>query len=252
MVRIELENVGVTFRVRTHGRISFKEYLLKHMFRRPSSPPVLVEALRDVSLRIDEGERLGVLGPNGSGKSTLLKVLAGVYPPSAGRIRVQGRVSSLFDLVLGFEMDASGWDNIAYRSYLLGETRRGIQAKMQEIADFSELGKHLDMAVRYYSAGMLLRLAFAVATAVDPEILLVDEVLSVGDLAFQNKARQRMQDMMSRAKLMVVVSHDLEALRKLSSRVVWLEDGRVREMGPPDRVIASYTAHVQGAPAAAA
>src|SRR5262249_42140244 len=126
---------------------------------------------RDVSLRVGEGERLGIIGPNGAGKSTLLKVLAGIYPPTQGRRVVEGQISSLFDLTLGFEADSNGWDNIHYRSYLQGETPRGVRAKLAAIAEFSELGHFLDMPVRYYSAGMMVRLAFAIATAIEPQIL---------------------------------------------------------------------------------
>ena len=201
MARIELDQVSLTFRVRKHGRISLKEFLVRQMFRRSINPVIKVRALRDVSLTVEEGERVGIIGPNGAGKSTLLKLLAGVYPPMRGRRLVDGRISSLFDISLGFEQDATGWENIFYRGYLQGETPRSVRAKIQPIAEFSELGDFLNMPVRYYSAGMMVRLAFSIATAVEPEILLVDEVLSVGDMSFQDKARRRMQEMMGRTAL---------------------------------------------------
>src|SRR5207248_8000678 len=135
-----------------------------------------VRALHDVTLRAAQGDRVGIIGHNGAGKSTLLKVLAGIYPPTAGRRVVEGRISSLFDINLGFEAEATGWENIAYRSYLQGETPRTVRRKRDAIADFSELGNFLKMPVRYYSAGMMVRLAFSIATAIDPEILLIDEV----------------------------------------------------------------------------
>jgi ABC-type polysaccharide/polyol phosphate transport system ATPase subunit len=213
MARIELDRVSLTFRVRQQARLTFKEYFINNLLRRRHSrAPMLVRALEDVSLTIKAGERVGVVGHNGAGKSTLLKLLAGIYPPTRGSRQVQGRISSLFDLALGFETDASGWENIAYRGYLQGETPRTINAKMQDIAEFSELGKFLDMPVRFYSSGMLVRLAFSIASAIEPEILLVDEVLSVGDMAFQAKALQRMRDMVSKARLMVMVSHDMKSL----------------------------------------
>ena len=177
MARIELDRVSLTFQVRKHGRITLKEFLVRQMFRRSVNPFMTVEALRNVSLSITAGERVGILGHNGAGKSTLLKLLAGIYPPTKGERSVEGRISSLFDIALGFEMDATGWENICFRGYLQGETPRSIRAKMQPIAEFTELGKFLDMPVRYYSAGMMVRLAFSIATAVEPEILLVDEVL---------------------------------------------------------------------------
>jgi ABC-type polysaccharide/polyol phosphate transport system ATPase subunit len=157
---------------------------------------------------------------------------------------------SLFDISLGFEGEGTGWENIVYRGYLQGETPRSIQDKIREIAEFTELGEFLNMPVRYYSAGMKVRLAFSIATAVKPEVLLVDEVLSVGDRAFQVKARQRMREMMATAELIVMVSHDLNSLRACCERGIWMERGKVRLDGPIAEVIAAYAASVQQ-PAAA-
>jgi ABC-type polysaccharide/polyol phosphate transport system ATPase subunit len=246
MARIELENVSLTFKVRQHGRISLKEFFVRHLFRKSFNPLITVEALKDVSLSLREGDRLGIIGHNGAGKSTLMKLLAGIYPPTSGSRIVEGEISSLFDIALGFEADANGWENIRYRGYLQGETPTTIKPKMQPIAEFSELGHFLDMPVRYYSAGMMVRLAFSIATAIEPEILLVDEVLSAGDMAFQAKARQRMIDMMAKARLLVMISHDLGSIRNLCDRVVWMDHGRIRQCGPPEAVITAYTEHVQG------
>jgi ABC-type polysaccharide/polyol phosphate transport system ATPase subunit len=245
MARIELDQVGLTFRVRKNIRLTLKEFLIGQMFRRDRNPIMEVRALQDVNLRIGQGERVGIIGHNGAGKSTLLKVLAGIYPPTCGRRAVEGRISSLFDISLGFESEASGWENIAYRSYLQGETTRSVRAKRDAIAEFSELGDFLSTPVRYYSAGMLVRLAFSIATAIDPEILLIDEVLSVGDMAFQHKARERMEQMMARAHLMVVVSHELASLEKLCNVGVWMDHGRVVRTGPIREVIEAYTASVR-------
>ncbi|MGE5195150.1 MAG: ABC transporter ATP-binding protein, partial [Deltaproteobacteria bacterium] len=176
MTSIELENVSLVFRVRQNRRIPLKDFIVRQMFRRSVNPYMDVRALQNISLTIREGDRLGIVGHNGAGKSTLLKLLAGIYPPTAGTRAVSGQISSLFDLQLGFEPEASGWENIAYRGYLQGETPRSLRAKLYEIAEFSELGEFLGSPVRHYSSGMLVRLAFAVATAIDPEILLVDEV----------------------------------------------------------------------------
>ena len=182
MKLIELDDVSLHFHVRCQGRESLKDYLLHGLFRRRKQNMLEVKALERIDLTVEQGERVGIIGRNGAGKSTLLKLLAGIYPPTSGTRRVSGRVSSLFDISLGFEPEANGWDNIRFRSYLQGETPRSVQARMQAIADFSELGEFLDMPVRYYSSGMLVRLAFSVATAIEPEILIVDEVLSAGDL----------------------------------------------------------------------
>jgi lipopolysaccharide transport system ATP-binding protein len=245
MVEIDLNRVCLDFTVRRYKRLALKEFLVRGMFSKAANPVIHVQALRDVSLHVGEGERLGIIGHNGAGKSTLLKLLAGIYPPTSGYRVVNGRVSSLFDITLGFELDASGWENIYYRGYLQGETPQTIKPKVDEIAAFSELGEFLDMPVRYYSAGMMIRLAFAIATAVEPEILIVDEVLSVGDLAFQQKAAQRIRQMMANARLMVIVSHDLSSLVNLSTRMVWLDHGQVKMDGTPTETVLAYQAHYQ-------
>lgn len=240
MKLIELSDVGLKFRVRCHGRISLKEYLLRGFFWPSKKTAFEVQALQGISLTVEHGERVGIIGANGAGKSTLLKLLAGIYPPTSGRRRVTGRISSLFDISLGFEHEANGWDNIRFRSYLQGETPRTVEERMKAIAEFSELGEFLDMPVRYYSSGMMVRLAFSVATAIEPEILIIDEVLSAGDLSFQNKARERMQALISTAQAVIVVSHDLNSLRDLCTRVIWLDHGKIRMIGPTAEVIAAY------------
>jgi lipopolysaccharide transport system ATP-binding protein len=251
MPRIELDQVCLTFRLWHQTRRTLKEYFISSLKRDDQSQaPKVVRALADVSLSIGEGERVGVIGHNGAGKSTLLKLLAGVYPPTAGTRVVEGSIASLFDIALGFEMEATGWENIYYRSYLQGETPRSVGAKIQSIADFTELGDFLKLPVRTYSAGMLVRLAFAIATAVEPEVMLVDEVLSVGDMAFQEKARRRLRDMMDRAQLIVMVSHDLQSLRKFCQRGVWMDHGRVRLDSTMDDVVRAYIESVRK-PAAA-
>jgi ABC-type polysaccharide/polyol phosphate transport system ATPase subunit len=240
MAQIELENVDLTFQVRTYGRITFKEYLVKGMFRRRATSVMEIRALEGVNLKLGDGDRVGIIGHNGAGKSTLLRVLAGVYTPTSGRRVVVGKIASLFEIALGFESDASGWENIAFRSYFQGETPKTLRGKMAEIAEFSELGEFLNMPLRYYSAGMMVRLAFAIATTIEPEILIVDEVLSAGDLSFQHKARARIHQLLDDAHVVVMVSHDLEAVQELCDRVIWLDHGRIRQSGPPAQVVAAY------------
>lgn len=239
MARIDLEDVGLTFRLR-RGSLSLKEFLVRGVYRRPNEHWQTVRALDGVSLQVCEGQRLGILGSNGAGKSTLLKLLAGVYLPTSGRRHVVGSISSLFDITLGFEPDASGWENITYRGYLQGETPRSIRAKRQAIAEFSELGHFLNMPVRYYSAGMIVRLGFAIATAVQPQVLIIDEVLGAGDRSFQERARGRINELIQNSALAVIVSHDLEALGKLCDRVIWMDQGKVRQDGPAKAVIDAY------------
>ncbi len=244
MARIALSDASLTFSLRKSRNVTLKQYLLKGMFLDSFNPRVNIHALSDVTLSAGDGDRLGVIGHNGAGKSTLLKMIAGVYPPTRGTVQVDGRICSLFEITLGFEGEASGWDNIRYRGYLQGETPKTLAGKVDEIAAFSELGEFLTIPVRFYSAGMMIRLAFAIATAANPEILLIDEVLSVGDAAFQAKATKRMKEMMSRSRLMVMVSHDLGSIRELCTRVVWLEQGRVIMQGDPNQVVEAYKASV--------
>jgi ABC-type polysaccharide/polyol phosphate transport system ATPase subunit len=251
MARIELEHLSLTFHVRQEPTIRLKDFILKRMFLPSRNPFMEVRALQDINLLVEQGDRVGIIGHNGAGKSTILKLLAGIYQPTSGRRIVEGRISSLFDIALGFEGEANGWENIAYRSYLQGETPASVRAKRQAIAEFSELGDFLNMPVRYYSAGMMVRLAFSIATAIEPEILLVDEVLSVGDLAFQHKARERMREMMAKAHLMVVVTHDLESLSEMCNRAVWMDHGRIKMLGGCAEVIDAYRSSVNVHPAAA-
>ncbi|VTS07278.1 ABC transporter ATP-binding protein [Tuwongella immobilis] len=244
MATIELNDVSLTFRTRTSAKLTLKEYVVQHLFRRKTSQWMSVHALSHINLHAQDGDRIGIIGHNGAGKSTLLKLLAGIYPPTKGKRRVDGSICSLFDIALGFESEASGWENITYRGYLQGETPESLKPKIPGIAEFSGLGDFLKMPVRYYSAGMLIRLAFSIATAVEPEVLLIDEVLSVGDLAFQMKAQERMQELMKNARLMVMVSHDLKSLPVLCNRAIWMDQGHVRMDGDVKDVVKAYIASV--------
>jgi lipopolysaccharide transport system ATP-binding protein len=244
MAKIELVNASVCFNAHQQKRVSLKEYLLRGWFRRSVNPVLRVRALDGINLSARDGDRVGVIGHNGAGKSTLLKLLAGIYPPTSGTREVEGKVCSLFDITLGFEFEATGWDNILYRSYLQGETPRSIRGKIDAIAEFSELGEFLNIAVRNYSAGMLMRLAFSIATAIEPEVLLIDEVLSVGDLGFVTKAQNRMRELMTAARLMVIVAHDLVTIREMCTRVIWMQHGQIAMQGPPEEVVDAYIAAV--------
>lgn len=237
---ISLENLNLQFRVRRQRRLPLKDFALRWVTGRYSNPVKVLDALKDINLEISDGNRVGIIGHNGAGKSTLLRMIAGIYPATGGRRTVQGTIASLFDLAAGFEGEASGWDNIAYRGYLQGETPQTIRDKAESIAEFSELGEFLDTPVKYYSSGMKVRLAFSIATAIDPEILLIDEVLGAGDAPFQKKARERIKQLISRASLLVMVSHNLETLSEVCNRIVWMERGRVRRDGPADEVLEEY------------
>jgi ABC-type polysaccharide/polyol phosphate transport system ATPase subunit len=250
MAKIELNDVSITFNAHQQRRVSLKEYLVRGLFRPSANPAMRIHALGGINLSARDGDRVGVIGHNGAGKTTLLKTLAGVYPPTTGTRAVEGRICSLFDITLGFEQEATGWENILYRSYLQGETPASIRPKLNAIAEFAELGDFLNIAVRQYSQGMMMRLAFSIATAIEPEVLLVDEVLAVGDLAFQRKAQARMKELMSSSRLMVMVAHDLDALRTMCNRVIWMAHGRIVAEGEPNRVIDEYVRAVySGTPA---
>jgi ABC-type polysaccharide/polyol phosphate transport system ATPase subunit len=201
---------------------------------------VVVRALDQVSLKLGHGDRLGILGHNGAGKSTLLRVLAGVYEPAAGRVAIEGRVSPLFNSSPGLDLDDTGHENIITCGLLLGMSHAGIVAKAPEIAEFSELGEYLDLPVRMYSTGMLTRLCFAIATAIDPEILLLDEGLGAGDARFAERAQRRLDGLIERSSIMALASHSEGLIRSLCNRALLLESGRVAALGEVDEVIEAY------------
>lgn len=249
MAKIELQNLGITFTTQQQKRVSFKEYLVGGLWGNKRNPRMTIRALDGINLSARDGDRIGIIGHNGAGKSTLLKTLAGVYPPTTGTREVEGKVCSLFDITLGFEQEATGWENILYRAYLQGETPDSIRDKLDGIVAFAELGEFINSPVRQYSSGMMMRLAFSIATAVNPEVLLIDEVLAVGDLAFLNKAKARMRELMHTARLMVMVAHDLDIIRSMCTRVIWMTHGQIVMSGEPNTVVDAY---VVAATAAAA
>ncbi len=204
-----------------------------------------IQAIADLSFEVRQGEFLGVIGPNGAGKTTLLKVISGIFPPQHGEVCVDGRVSPLFELATGFEMEATGWENIRTRALLLGMPSREVDGKIMDIGQFTELGDFLDMPVRSYSSGMFLRLAFAASTAVEPQILLLDEVMAAGDAGFLRKAWQRMDDLIDRAHIVLFVSHSLPTVVRLCPRTVWLDHGEIMQDGPTEEVVHAYEASVR-------
>jgi len=237
---IELDRANVIFPIVRDKGLTFKEFIISLLGGKRKTRITEIHALRDVSLSLKDGTRLGIIGHNGAGKSTLLRTMAGIYPVDSGRCHIQGHICSLFDITLGFEREATGWDNIRYRAYLQGETPQSLEGKIADIAKFSELGEFLDVPIKCYSAGMVMRLAFAIATANAPEILLIDEVFGTGDLAFRTKAKERITQMMDSAKIIVMVGHDLASIESFCDTVVWMEHGQVRQIGPSREVLAGY------------
>jgi len=248
MAFIQFEHVDLEYPLRG-PRITLKEYVVQGLFRRGKrAARPIIHALRDMSFEIGDDERVGIIGRNGAGKSTLLRTVGGIYPVARGRRTVQGSVCALFDIALGFEPEATGRQNVYYRSYLQGETPDTIEAKLPDIAEFCELGDFLDLPLRCYSHGMIMRLAFAIATSSAPEILLIDEVFGTGDLAFRKKAQERIKVFMKRAKIVIMVGHHLEFLQEFCQRVLWLDKGSLRADGPAKDVIAEYIGTVENAP----
>jgi ABC-type polysaccharide/polyol phosphate transport system ATPase subunit len=235
---IRLTDVVQCFRLIRDRPDTLREAFTK-MFRRHDDFQ-LFEALKGISLTIGKGEVVGIIGRNGSGKSTILKVIAGIYEPTSGRVETVGRIAAMIELGTGFHHELTGRENIAINGMLLGYSRREMKALESQIIDFAELGDFIDSPVKQYSSGMYMRLAFAVATEVYPDILLVDEILAVGDAPFQEKCMQRMQNFTASGNTIVFVSHDMHAMRNFCSRIILIHNGKQVDDGPPDRVIARY------------
>jgi ABC-2 type transport system ATP-binding protein len=203
----------------------------------------IIEALRDITLTLEHGDRVGLVGHNGAGKSTLLRLLAGIYEPTRGAADIRGRVAPVFDLGVGMDPEISGLENIIVRGLFLGMTRKQMEDRIDDIADFTELGDFLRMPLRTYSTGMRIRLALGVVTSIDPEILILDEGIGAVDAAFLNKSKKRLAELVDRAGLLVFASHSDEFLRDLCDTALWMEHGRIRKQGPLEDVLAAYKGH---------
>jgi ABC-type polysaccharide/polyol phosphate transport system ATPase subunit len=240
---VEIRGLGVYFRLQQRSRMSIRKALLGGGLRR--NAPV-IWALREVDLTCHEGQVVGVIGPNGAGKSTLCLVLSRILEPDEGSVAVRGHVSTLLSLGAGFNRELSGRENILLNAAFLGIPRKEIGRRMDAITEFADLGEFIDQPIRFYSNGMRSRLGFAIATSLDPEILVLDEVLSVGDRAFRAKSQARIESMMARSRLIVIVSHATSFLRKVCTHCLWLDRGRVRRFGPAAEVLDAYEQEVGG------
>ena len=234
---VELEHVRKTFRIPHEQRTTLKEYFL-HPLKRTSYEANC--AVQDVSFRIAAGECFGVIGPNGSGKSTLLKIIGGIYPPDSGEVRIRGKLSPFIELGVGFNPQLTARDNVRINGALLGLSRRELDRRFEEIIHFADLERFVDQKLKNFSSGMQVRLAYAIAIQVDFDILLLDEVLAVGDMDFQEKCMATFEDIRRAGKTVIFVSHDLDAVVRICDRALLLEGGAVQALGPAEEAVALY------------
>jgi len=244
MAMIRLEGVSVNFPIYDASSRSLRTQVLAvstgGRIGADARHHVSIQALDDISLTLERGDRLALVGHNGAGKTTLLRVIAGIYEPTQGRVTVEGKIAPIFDLGIGMDPEASGYENIQFRGLYLGLTRAQIRAKTEEIADFTELGSFLDMPIRTYSAGMHARLAFAISTCIEPEILLLDESIAAGDAAFLQKGKQRLEDFVAHAGILVLATHSEDIIREMCNKAVLMEHGHVVVSGSVDEIFKRY------------
>lgn len=250
MALIKLENVTLEFPVQAsksdRRRPSSQEKPVGGQLSSAQSGQIVVRALDQLSLNLGPGDRLALLGHNGAGKTTLLRVMAKLYAPTHGRVAIQGRVAPLLNLSFGLDMDSTGYDNIFIRGLFLGMSKAELKKKADVIAEFSELGDFLDLPMRTYSSGMRARLAFAISTHVETDILLLDEVVATGDAGFFKKANEKLESFARESKLLVLASHSNKVLREVCNKGLLLEHGRVKAFGPIEEVIETYAASTGG------
>ena len=248
MAFLRLRNLSVEFPMYQGSNRSLKKLLVATTtygnLARDATDRVNVHALNDLTLDIEDGDRVGLIGANGAGKTTLLRILAGIYYPTHGQVYTSGKISALLDVAVGVNPDATGRENIILRGMYMDIHPREMRTRIDEIAEFTELGAYLDMPTRTYSAGMMIRLGFAVSTCIPPEILLMDEWLSAGDARFLDKAQRRMEAFVGSSSILVLASHSADLLRKWCNRGILLEHGRIAAQGNINDVIAAYTGSV--------
>lgn len=236
---LSVDNVTMEFRLVDDKVTTMKEFFIKTLKKEITYSKFT--ALHNISFHVNRGEVLGIIGRNGAGKSTILKVLSGIIKPTSGTVTCLGNIVPMLELGSGFDMDMTGRENIYLNGAILGYSERFLNDKLEEILSFSELNDFIDIPIRSYSSGMLMRLAFSIATVVNPDILIVDEILAVGDENFQEKSKERMFELMSGGTTVLFVSHSLEQIREMCQRVVWLEGGKVKMFGDVDDVCEAYT-----------
>jgi ABC-2 type transport system ATP-binding protein len=236
---IDLLGVSVRYRLIRERKRTFQAHIIDYVKGKRLEKEILW-ALRDISLEVCKGESLGIIGPNGAGKSTLLKVISGVITPAEGKVRTNGKIAPLIELAAGFDDELTGRENIFLNASILGFSRREIEDRVDSVVDFSELKYFIDTPLKHYSSGMVARLAFSVATEANPDILIIDEVLAVGDVRFKQKSKERISEFKNRGVTILFVSHDMEQVGNLCDKVLWLDQGKVKMLGLPAEVTGAY------------
>lgn len=239
---IKIENVSMKFNLEIEKDFSMKQAFVNFFTKKKKKKKKNDDfwALKNVSFTVDKGEVVGLIGSNGAGKSTLLKVVSGVMKPTSGKVTVQGVISPMIELGAGFDGNLTARENIYLNGAILGYSKKFLDSKFDEIVEFSELKDFLDVPVKNFSSGMTAKLAFSIATVVNPEILIVDEILSVGDIKFQEKSKKKMMEMIKGGTTVLYVSHSLQSIKELCTKVVWLEHGKVVKIGDTEKVCDEY------------
>jgi ABC-type polysaccharide/polyol phosphate transport system ATPase subunit len=244
MASINIENVSLRYPIFTPNTHSIKTLLFTKLGGKVSSHnnTVVIEALRGINLKLNDGDRLGIVGHNGAGKTTLLRVMSKVYEPQIGTVTVDGTLSCFVDITQGMDPESSGWDNIIFRGAFLGMSFEEAKELSPSIAEFSELGEYLNMPVRTYSAGMFMRLAFAITTSIHPQIIIMDEMIGAGDASFFDKTISRVTSMIERTKIVVVATHSNFIISRFCNKILWLEKGEVKAFGSVDEILPKFEA----------
>ncbi len=235
---IEVVDVSMQFKLEQNKEKSLKGFMVAVLQKKIQYE--VFQALEDISFSVKKGEVLGIIGKNGAGKSTLLKIISGIMKPTKGKVEVKGNIVPMLELGSGFDFELTGRENIFLNGAILGYSKEYLKQKYKEIVNFSELERFIDTPIRNYSSGMMMRLAFSIATVVNPEVLIVDEILSVGDASFQEKSRTRMLELMGGGTTVFFVSHDLSQIEAMCNRVLWLQEGKVKMIGNTEAVCAAY------------
>lgn len=237
---IKVENVSMKFNLGIEKDNSLKQTFIRILSFKKKKKKDYFYALKDISFEIKKGEVVGIVGSNGAGKSTLLKVVSGVYKPTNGKVEVEGKISPMIELGAGFDGELTARENIYLNGAILGYSKKFIDEKFEEIVEFSELRDFLDVPVKNFSSGMTAKLAFSISTIVDPEILIVDEILSVGDIKFQEKSKNKMMSMINGGTTVLYVSHSLDSIKTLCTKVIWLDHGKIKMIGDTKKVCQKY------------